>query len=201
MDRPSPETYGLPQPMDSLRRLLPALALALGTILWAAAPARAQELLLSNLVLNNIEGKIRVRFGVEPTGIEPIRQALAAGVRLALTCKARLSVKRDYVWNQEVTRAEWQSELRRLKGGDFIASLPGQGTVADKELRTLLRKAWSEILIDLGPWDRLERGKTYVLTLELALLRLDVSPWLRKGLFFWPFDAATPVSYQLDFTY
>jgi hypothetical protein len=201
MDCPSPETYGLPRTAPPLGRLLAAVAVFLAATLWAAAPARAQELLLSNLVLNNFEGKIRVRFGVEPTGIEPIRQVLAAGERLALTCKARRSVKRDYVWDEEVTKAAWQSELRRLKGGDFIASLPGQGTVADKDLRTLFRKAWGEILIDLGPWDRLERGQTYVLTLELSLQRPDISPWLRKGLFFWPFDAAAPVSYQLDFTY
>lgn len=167
----------------------------------AAGVAFAQELLLSNLVLNNFEGKIRVRFGVEPTGVDHIRQALLEGERLALVCKARLAVKREYVWNTEVNAARFESDLRRLKGGDFVVTLPGQGSMADRDLTALFRKAWNEILIDLGPWDRLERGQTYVLTLELSLLRLDISPWLKKGLFFWPFDAATPVSYQLDFTY
>ena len=166
-----------------------------------SAEAHAQELLLSNLVLNNFEGRIRVRFGVEPTGMDHIRQSLEAGERLALHCKAKLAFKRDYVWNQEVTTATWESELRQLKGGDFVVTLPGQGPVADKELGALFRKAWNEILVDLGPWDRLDRGQTYVLSLELSLVRLDVSPWLKKSLPFWSFDAAPPVSYQLDFTY
>lgn len=178
-----------------------ALALALAALLGVAAPAVAQELLLTNLVLNNYEGRIRVRFGIEPSGLERINQALAAGERLTLRCKARLALRRDYVWNQEVSAAGWESELRRLKGGDFVVNLPGQGPMADKDLAVLFRKHLSEILIDLGSWDRLERGVTYVLTLELALTRPDVSPWLKNGLFFWSFDAARPVSYQLDFTY
>jgi hypothetical protein len=177
------------------------LAVALAVLLVTAGTACAQELLLSNLVLNNFEGKIRVRFGVEPTNVERIRQALLEGERLALVCRARLSTKRDYIWNKEVSSARYESVVHRLKGGDFAVSLPGQGSMADRNLAALFRKAWNEILIDLGPWDRLERGQTYVVGLELSLVRLDVSPWLKKGLFFWPFDAAPPVSYQLDFTY
>lgn len=183
------------------RRLAILMVLALLATVCVAGTAQAQELLLSNLVLNNFEGRIRVRFGVEPSGLDRIRQSLAAGERLVLRCRAKLALKRDYVWNEAVSTALWESELRRLKGGDFVATLPGQGTVADRELAPLFRKAWNEILVDLGSWDRLERGQTYVLSLELALVRLDVSPWLKKGLFFWSFDAASPVSYQLDFTY
>jgi hypothetical protein len=183
------------------RRLAVLLFLALAVLACAPGMGHAQELLLSNLVLNNFEGKIRVRFGVEPTGLDSIRQSLEAGERLALRCKAKLAFKRDYVWNQEVQSSVWQSELQRLKGGDFVVTLPGHGSMADRDLGPLFRKAWNEILIDLGPWDRLERGQTYVVTLELTLVRMDISPWLKKGLFFWPFDPASPVSYQLDFTY
>ena len=178
-----------------------AMAVVMAALLGVAQPAAAQELLLTNLVLNNYEGRIRVRFGIEPSSLERINQVLAAGERLTLRCKARLSLRRDYVWNEEVNAATWESELRRLKGGEFVVNLPGQGTVADKDLGTLFHKHLSEILMDLGSWDRLERGVTYVLTLELALTRPDVSPWLKNGLFFWSFDAARPVSYQLDFTY
>ena len=185
------------------RRFAACLVWALAGVLCcgAYAPASAQELLLTNLVLNNYEGRIRVRFGIEPTGLERIVQALDAGERLHLRCRARLSLKRDYVWNQSVSAASWEGELRRIKTGDYVAALPGQGSAADKDLGSLFRKHLSEILIDLGPWDRLERGVTYVLSLDLSLTRPDVSPWLKNGLFFWSFDAARPVSYQLDFTY
>ncbi len=182
-------------------RLALSLAVALVLTGGAATALWAQELLLSNLVLNNFEGKIRVRFGVEPKGVDRIRQALDAGERLTLRCRARLSLKRDYLWNQDLSSGSWESNLQRLRGGDFVATLPGQGSMADKDLAALFHKAWNEILLDIGPWDRLERGQTYVLSLELSLVRLDVSPWLKKGLFFWSFDAAPTVSYQLDFTY
>lgn len=183
------------------RRFAVLAALALAALLGVARPAAAQELLLTNLVLNNYEGRIRVRFGIEPSGLEQIRQALDAGERLNLRCKARLAFKRDYVWDQEIASSVWESDLRRLKGGDYVVTLPGQGTLADRDLAALVRKSLGEILIDLGSWDRLERGVTYALTLELALTRPDVSPWLKNSLFFWSFDAARPVSYKLDFTY
>lgn len=174
-----------------------ALALSAGTV----SVAQAQELHLGNLVLNNFEGKIRVRFGVEPSNPDRVRQALDAGERLALRCRARLALKRDYLWSQEISTASLESELRRLRGGEYAVTLPGQGPMAGKDLASLTRKAWNEILLDLGAWDSLQRGQTYVVSLELSLVRLDVSPWLSRGLFFWSFDAAPPVSYQLDFTY
>ena len=177
--------------------LVLVLALADGTL----SMAHAQELHLANLVLNNFEGKIRVRFGVEPSSPEHVRQALDAGERLALRCRAKLALKRDYLWNQELSTANLESELRRLRGGEYAVSLPGQGPMVGKDVSVLLRKAWNEILLDLGPWDHLQRGQTYVVSLELSLIRLDVSSWVRRGLFFWTFDAAQPVSYQLDFTY
>jgi hypothetical protein len=182
-------------------RLAWILVLTLVATGWTASMACAQELHLANLVLNNFEGKIRVRFGVEPSNPERIRLRLDNGERLALRCRASLSAKRDYIWNRELAAATFESDLSRLHGGDYAVTLPGQGPMVDKDLATLFRKAWNEILIDLGPWDHLERGQTYVLSLQLSMARLDVSPWLTKGLFFMSFDAASPISYQLDFTY
>jgi len=182
-------------------RLAWIVVLALCLLDGIGSIAHAQELHLANLVLNNFEGTIRVRFGVEPSGLDRILQALDAGEQLALRCRARLSVKRDYLWNREIGSARFESRLRRLKGGDFSADIRGQGPMADKDLAALFHKAWSEVLLDLGPWDRLQRGQTYSVTLHLALVRTDVSPWLSQGLFFWSFDAAPSVSYQLDFTY
>jgi len=188
-------------PIRATWRLTGRLVLAIFAVGVLVSMAQAQELHLANLVLNNFEGKIRVRFGVEPTSPDQIRQILDGGDRLALRCRASLSAKRDYLWNRELAAATFESDLRRLRGGDFAVTLPGQGPMVDKDLGVLFHKAWSEILIDLGPWDRLERGKTYVLSLQLALVRPDVSPWVSRSLFLLSFDAAPPVSYQLDFTY
>jgi len=182
-------------------RLAALLVLVLALADGALSLAHAQELHLANLVLNNFEGKIRVRFGVEPSSPDHVRQALDAGERLALKCRATLAIKRNYLWNPKISTAKLESELRRLRGGEYVVDLPGQGPMVGRDVGVLLRKAWNEIPLDLGPWDRLERGQTYVVSLELSLVRLDVPPWLQHGLFFWSFDAAQPVSYQLDFTY
>lgn len=182
-------------------RLAALLVLVFALADGAWFPAYAEELHLANLVLNNFEGKIRVRFGVDPSSPEHVRRALDAGERLALKCRATLAVKRNYLWNQKISSANLQSELSRLHGGEYVVNLPGQGSMAGRDVSVLLRKAWNEILLDLGPWDRLERGQTYVVSLTLSLVRLDIPAWVRHGLFFWSFDAARPISYRLDFTY
>ena len=82
--------FSIPQPRPW--RLAWLLVLAFFLVDGVGSVAHAQELHLANLVLNNFEGTIRVRFGVEPTGIESIRQVLDAGETLVLRCKAKLSM-------------------------------------------------------------------------------------------------------------
>ncbi len=73
--------------------------------------------------------------------------------------------------------------------------------VSGDDLADVLRRAFGEITIDLGPWDILERGEAYVLTLGIELGRADVSAFVRNALFFWSFDVVPPARYRLDFTY
>jgi hypothetical protein len=68
-------------------------------------------------------------------------------------------------------------------------------------LADVLRQAFGEVALDLGPWDVLKRGESYVLVLGISLLRGDVSAFWRNTLFFWSFEVIPKVRYRLDFTY
>lgn len=178
------------------------------SILLAAAAifcgeARAQRIGLSNLVIDNQEGRVKVRFGVDIKPADAVREALEKGEVLALQCKAQLSRKRDYSWNQEVARNEFLNRLVLNEGGPYEIILPGgkPGHLRGNDLALLMKEAWGSVSMDLGSWDSLARGNTYSLTLEIRLVRQDLSPWLKGALFFWNFDAISPVKYQLDFSY
>jgi hypothetical protein len=165
--------------------------------------AYAQRIGLTNLVIDNHEGRAKVRFGVDIQGVDPVRDALEKGEVLALECKARLSQKRNYAWNSNVSKATLLSQLILYDGGPYEILNPG-GTsehYRGRNLPLLMKEAWGTMSMDLGGWDQLTRGNAYSLTLEIRLVRQDVSSFLKGALFFWNFDAVSPAIYQLDFSY
>uniref|UniRef100_A0A7C4AGG2 DUF4390 domain-containing protein n=1 Tax=Fundidesulfovibrio putealis TaxID=270496 RepID=A0A7C4AGG2_9BACT len=188
--------------MNSLRILiLLPLALALG--IGCAQQAHAQRLTLTNLVVDNQEGRIKVRFGLDFKDVEAVDEALRRGETLALECSATLARKRDYAWNAEVAGGRLGGSLTLHDGGPYEILMPSarQQRFRGRDLGLVMREAWSSLTMDIGAWSSLTRGQTYSLSLEIRLVRQDVPEWVKGTLFFWSFDAAPPIKYQLDFTY
>ena len=174
-------------------------------LLAAALPGAslAQRMGLSNLVVDNQAGRAKVRFGVAVGAVDAVREALENGQVLALSCKASLSQNRNYLWNAEVASTEMLSTLFLHDNGPYEISLPGgkREHFRGRDLDLVMKEAWGGLSMDLGPWDKLERGHSYSLDLEIRLLRQDMPGWLKGALFFWNFDAISPVKYRLDFSY
>jgi hypothetical protein len=171
-------------------------------IVCCAASATAQDISLTNLIIDNIDGRISVRFGVEFANPFAIESALSEGAELAMVCNARLVAKRDYWLDREIGRAESISQVRKTSSGLYSINIPGQtGELTGRDFPALLAKAFDDFAMNLGPWGILKRGEAYSLSMEIRLERVNVSSWLKNSLFFWSFDAAPPARYRLDFTY
>jgi len=175
--------------------------LAATAVCWGYA--HAQRIELTNLVIDNHEGRVKVRFGVDIQTVDIVREALGNGEVLALECKAKLSRKRNYAWNSEVSNAALLSQLILREGGPYEILHPAAKIehLRGRDLALLMKEAWGAMSMDLGGWDHLVRGNAYSLTLEIRLVRQDVSSFLKGALFFWNFDAVSPAIYQLDFSY
>jgi hypothetical protein len=186
-----------------MRRALYLILLLLALIAVSRTDAHAQRMGLTNLVVDNQEGRVKVRFGVDVKAADAVNEALVNGQVLALECKAWLTRKRDYAWNTEVSHGQVLSTLSLHEGGPFEIVLPGgrQEHFRGRDLGLVMKEAWGSMSMDLGPWDSLARGNAYSVTLEIRLVRRDVSSWLKGALFFWNFDAVSPAKYQLDFSY
>lgn len=183
-------------------RLRTWLLLAAVLVLWAL-PARAQNLDLGNLILDNQAGSISVRFGVRVRGIAELEADLASGAVMGLRCEADVYLKKSLWRDTRVAGTVLVSPLRKdVLANDYVIELPGEGrTLRDKDLGALLDKAWGRIALDLGPWQTLLPGRDYHLDMNIAMDRLDVPDWLRYVVFFWSFDVSEPVSYRMDFSY
>ena len=165
--------------------------------------ACAQRIGLTNLVVDNQGGRIKVRFGADIKALDQVAHALSSGQVLALECRASLARKRDYAWNAPVASATSLSPLT-LREGATYEIIPPAGRMEryrGRDLALIMKEAWGVMSLDLGDWNALEPGNVYALTLEIRVVRQDVSSWLQGALFFWNFDALPPVKYQLDFSY
>ena len=87
--------------------------------------AYVQRIGLSNLVIDNQEGRIKIRFGVDIKAVDAVKEALGNGQVLALECKAVLAQKRDYSWNTEVAQRDVLSQLVLHDRGPYEIILPG----------------------------------------------------------------------------
>jgi len=179
-----------------------AVPAVMALIFLHSASAFAQDISLSNLIVDNSGGNISVRFGVQFANPFAIEAALNEGAELTLGCNARLIAKRDYWLDREIGRAESVSLLRKTPSGQYVIARPdGSAPLTGQDFPALLSKAFEDFSMILGPWNMLNRGDAYSLSMEIRLERQNVSPWIKKSLFFWSFDAAPPARYRLDFSY
>jgi len=180
------------------------LFLSLAAVFAWRAQGFAQSIKLSNLVVDNQAGRIKVRFGVEVAATQEVEEALHNGQVLALQCRATLSRGRDYLWDVKVAQTQTVSRLILSDNGEAYEIIhPGgrEENFRGRDLGVVMREAWGAMDLDLGPWDSLSRGNVYVLSLDVRLLRQDVSTWLKNALFFWSFDTIPPAEYKLEFSY
>jgi len=181
-----------------------ALLFFLTLFLCLAVPAAGQSIALSNLVLDNHEGRITVRFGVDIKDVDAVKAALADGQTLVLDCRATLSLKRDYAWNRSVAKAGLKSTFTSSpEGGLYEIGIPAMRheRYRGRDAALVMKEAWGDISMDLGAWSLLGRGNEYALTLDIHLLRQNVPTWVKGTLFFWDFDTVPAGKFQLDFSY
>ena len=173
-------------------------------VLMAPGQVLAQRLSLSNLVVDNQEGRIKVRFGLDLKDIKDLERILAEDRTLMLNCRGTLSISREYAWNKEVASAQLKCPLNLLAdNGPYEIIVPGAKPerYMSRDLKQVLRQAWGEMALDLGDWSKLPRGQDYVLDLDISLTRQGMPSWVNGALFFMSFDALAPARYRLDFSY
>lgn len=157
---------------------------------------------LSDLVLDNKGGGVSVRFKVDFEPVEEVAAILQDGATLALRCEAQLSRQRGWWLDKSLAEAERRDLLYgNAIAKEFVVEQESRLTLRERDLKVLLRKAWGNIAMDLGPFSRLERGATYIINLTVSLKQADVPAWMRWTLFFRSWEAVPTAKYQMVFEY
>lgn len=168
----------------------------------APSPGAAQSLRIDNLVLDSAQGRIKARFVMDVSNVGALKEHLGEGGGLTLAASAKLTRSSKWWLSRDIAESSLLIGIEKNANGLYAArSQSRPNPITGQDLGEVLRKAFSELVVDLGPWDLLEHGFAYTITVDARLGRTDVSPWLKNALFFWSFDAAKAVRYRLEFVY
>ncbi|MDZ7759374.1 MAG: DUF4390 domain-containing protein [Desulfovermiculus sp.] len=188
--------------MLSIEYLL-GLILGLTLVMTWTMSAGAQELVLDNLILDNVNERIQLRFGVQAEDVENLRTSLDNGGALRAECTISLRKQRSW-WPDSMLLEKSRSydlSVNPLTQSYKMINYSNEQTIKENNLKGLLEKGWAEIAVDLGPWKDLQSGATYIVELNLQFKRPDVPYWLKTTLFFWSWEVLSSQTYRMYFTY
>lgn len=189
-------------PMLSFEYLL-GLILGFALVVTWTMSAGAQELVLDTLVLDNVNERIQLRFGVQTEEMEALRTSLDTSGALRVDCTIFLRRQRSWWPDSMLVEKDLRFDLRvnPLTQSYKMINCQNQQTMKENNLKGLIEKGWEDIAVDLGPWKALQSGSTYIVELKLQFKRPDVPIWLKKTLFFWSWDVLSSQTYRMYFTY
>lgn len=184
-------------------RLTYVLLMALMLFMGFARPCLAQHIVLENLVVDNQEDRIMIRFGLKLDGVERLAAELERGAALELIVGADLSQDRSLIWSKGLTDAEHHCTLRfDSLTRNYILERPGvDDNLRDKDLEALISRAWKHIDLDLGQWSLLAPGESFFIDMSIRLVHQEVPGWMKSVLFFWDWDAVPETTYRMSFQY
>lgn len=182
--------------------LFPAiLFVIIGLLLVLASQAAGQEVTLRNLVVNNNDGAVHLRFGLRARNTEEMSRYLEQGTDLRLVCTATMNLERSLWWDRELRRSVKAFFLRYDSLDDVYRFSTDEASAGerDSDLASLLSSAWRHIDMYLGPWPKEYREENLALHLTVRLVRTDVPVWLKRTLFFWSWDVVPEKNYRIRF--
>ncbi|MFV0423881.1 DUF4390 domain-containing protein [Oleidesulfovibrio sp.] len=169
----------------------------------AASAEQQLQLRLDNFLLDTLDDKLELRFGVSISDLEALKQILRDGAVVNLTSSASLSPKSTIIPRGALVEIEGLSSLQMDPlTREFILSEPDRDIPnRNKSLKQLLDSTWLNMSLPLCNLSKLSHDSEYVVDLAIKLEHADVPPWLTKTLFFWSWDVTPPINYSMTFTF
>ncbi|MFP4083710.1 MAG: DUF4390 domain-containing protein [Desulfonatronovibrio sp.] len=164
-------------------------------------PVFSQSLDLSSFILDTRENNLLARFSIDVDDFETILTALENGAELALVCDVTVLEDRALFWDQAIADKKINIEMEKdLLAGGYIIVFPDQKRVLDsfgkKEFLELLADMDAELLA----LDALQTDKKYIVRIQAKLISRSVPKWIKRTLFFWSWDLARSIRYEMEFS-
>jgi hypothetical protein len=173
-------------------------------ILLLVVPAReacSQKLELSGFLIDTHGDSLVARFSIEIDDMEKIKAALDNGSKLALICDVRLLKSRTLLWDQALARQEIEIGLEKdLLSKEYDIVFPDQKKSLVNFERNDFLDQFGDMQARLLPLDSMEPDRNYAVRIQVRLISRGVPNWIKRTLFFWSWDLAESIRYEMEFS-
>ncbi len=185
-----------------MKKLFPILlTVVIVFLLIPDREANSQKLDLSSFLLETYEDNLQTRFSVEVDDFEKIKTALDNGSKVALLCDVSIFKNRIIFWNMSVEDREIEIGLEKdLLSGKYNIIYPDQKRSLDSFEKSDFLEQFGDMKIELVPMDMLESGQKYTVRIQVKLISRGVPKWIKRTLFFWSWDLARSIRYEMEFS-
>ncbi len=170
-------------------------------LLVPAREASSQRLDLSDFLIDTYGDNLLARFSIEIDDLEKIRTALDNGSKLALICDIRLLKNRMLLWDQSLAHQEIEIGLEKdLLSEEYNIIFPGQKKILGSFEESDFLNQFGDMQAELLPLDSLEPDQKYIARIQVRLISRGVPNWIKRTLFFWSWDLAKSIRYEMEFS-
>lgn len=178
--------------------LIPIMMLV---FLVQSKPAFSQNLDLSSFLLDTRGNNLLARFSVEVDEFDKILTALENGSKLALVYDVSVLEDRTLFWNQTIVNKKINIEFEKdLLAGDYVVFFPEQKRTLNSFGKKDFLELFAGLDTELLALDKLKTGKKYIVRIQVKLISRGVPKWVKGTLFFWSWDLASSIRYEMEFS-
>lgn len=172
------------------------------SLLWTPS-LRADPISLTDLGVDNAQGRVSVGFSIAVNDMPLLLAALQDGGQFRVRCSARLFQRRIGFWDSFLAESEYACDLvgKPIARECLVSDHRGTHTFDFADLEHELDRFWSRLSLPMIDWESVERGKAYRVVLKFSVTRTNVPGWVSKPLFFVRWDLVPEMTYVLDFDF
>jgi len=174
---------------------------ALLLLMMPAKEAGSQRLDLSSFLIDTHDDHLLARFSIEVDNFEKVKSALDNGSKVALICDVSLLKDRPLIWNLSLADKEIEVGLEKdLLSGDYRIIFPSQKrNLSNFDEKDFLSQ-FGDMSVELLPLEKLEPDQKYIVRIQVKLMSKGVPKWIKRTLFFWSWDLAKSIRYEMKFS-
>lgn len=166
-----------------------------------AREACSQKLELSGFLIDTHGDSLVARFSIDIDDMEKIKAALDDGSKLALICDVRLLKSRMFLWDQSLARQEIEIGLEKdLLSKEYDIIFPDRKKSLVNFGTSDFLDQFADMQARLLPLDSMEPDRKYAVRIEARLVSKGVPSWIKRTLFFWSWDLAGSIRYEMEFS-
>lgn len=173
-------------------------------ILFVLAPvgeARSSHLDMSDFIVDTQDEHLVVRFSIEMDDMTKVESLLDNGSEVALIYQVKVFKKYSFFPNYLLVKREVEVEFEKdLISGNYDIFYPDHRKRTNRLELEDFNSLFSNITVSLLPLESFELQQDYIARFEARMISKNIPTWIKRTLFFWSWDLAKSVRYEMEFS-